>query len=329
MGRTLIIASGVRSGSTFIAESIAYHFQAVAGMMLFGLTKEHFDDLNNRSRAPEILRRLGSLWKNAEGWAATKIMCGSLSVMTRESRRKSELRSALFGPDTYWIVVRRRDRIRRAVSLAFAKRSGAWHVYENGHGTDCGMPTKIEWRAALEEILLDDVYLEALSESISPERRTEVFYEDFLSNPLPVCDRLGSVLGCTMKSGAVPFRDLTKIRPSDFDKKRRAVAEFKEWIRENHHAIGTPAEVAECESWTRTLRERIVEQFLRGRQSIRSLSRTYGIKEYLIRYWVEQHRHGDLPDDVGAREQVELLRGLHASLREKLSLLGLSRSSRR
>jgi transposase-like protein len=329
MGRTLIIASGVRSGSTFIAESIAYHFQTVTDLDLFNLTKEHFDDLNNRSAAPEILRRLQSLWTNAQGWAATKIMCKSLSVMTRECECQSELKASLFGPGTYWIVVRRRDLIRRAVSLACAKWSGAWHVYEEGHNTDRGMPTVVESRAALEEILLDDVYLEALSESIASDRLTEVFYEDFLSDPLPIIDRLHSMLGFPKTSGAVTFRDLTKIRPSDSDQKRRAVAEFKEWIRKNHHALETPTEMAERESWARALRARIVRQFLQGRQSIRSLSRQYEIKEYLIRYWVEQHRHGELPDVVGARDQVELLRGLHKSLLEKLKLLGLNLPARR
>jgi transposase-like protein len=315
------MASGVRSGSTFIAESIAYHFHAASGMMLFDLTKEHLDGINNRSRAPEILSRLHSLWTNAEGWAATKIMCNSLSVMTRESLRKSELETALFGPSTYWIVVRRRDRIRRAVSLACAKRSGAWHVYEEGHATESGMPTVVESRAALEEILLDDIYLEALSENIPPERRTEVVYEDFLSNPTPVIDRLHSVLGSPKASGVVPFRDLTKIRPSDSNQKRQAVADFKEWIKENHHSLETPMEVAERESWTRAMRQRIVGQFLQGRQSIRSLSRTYGIREYLIRYWVAQHRNGELCDGGGAREQVALLRALHASLAKKLKVL--------
>ncbi len=329
MRKTLIMASGVRSGSTFIAESIAYHFQAAAGMMLFDLTKEHLDALNHRSRAPEILRRLHSLWTNAEGWSATKIMCNSLSVMIRESKRKNELKTALFGPNTYWIVVRRRDRIRRAVSLAWAKRSGAWHVYEEGHATGSGTPPVVESRAALEEILLDDVYLEALSENISPDRCIEVIYEDFLANPAPVIDRLHSVLGCAKAPGAMPFRDLTKIRPSDSSQKRHAVADFKEWIRENHHSVATPTEVAERETWTRAMRKRIVGQFLQGRQSIRSLARTYGIREYLIRYWVAAHRHGELPDGVGAREQVTLLRALHASLAKKLNALARNRPAKK
>jgi transposase-like protein len=329
MGRTLIMASGVRSGSTFIAESIAYHFHAAAGMMLFDLTKEHLDSINDKSRAPEILRRLQALWTNAEGWAATKIMCGSLSVMTRESLRKSELKTALFGPGTYWIIVRRRDRIRRAVSLACAKRSGAWHVYEEGHATDSGMPTVVESRAALEEILLDDIYLEVLSDNIPPERRTDVIYEDFLSNPTPVIDRLHTVLGVAKASGVMPFRDLTKIRPSDSNQKRKAVAEFKDWIKENHHSLEKPMDVAERESWTRTMRKRIVGEYLRGRHSVRSLSRTYGIREYMIQYWVAQQRHGELPDGVGAREQLALLRALHASLAKKLKVLERNRPAMR
>jgi len=321
MGKKLIMASGVRSGSTFIAESIAYHFHAVAGLVLFNLTKEHLDGLNNRSKAPEILMRLQSLWTNAEGWSATKIMCNSLSVMTRECRRKRDLKAAMFGPDTYWIVVRRRDRIRRAVSLAYAKRSGAWHIYQEGHVTDLGMPTPVESRAALEEIQLDDIYLEAFSERISPERQIQVFYEDFLSNPNPVIEWLHGVLGYAKPADAMPFSDLTKIRPSDVDQKRRAVAHFKDWIRENHHSMETPTDRAQRESLSRAMRKRIVSQFLEGKQSIRSLSRMYGLREYLIRYWVEQHRHHELPEAVGVPEQVALLRALHVALEKELKVL--------
>jgi transposase-like protein len=126
----------------------------------------------------------------------------------------------------------------------------------------------------------------------------------------------------------MPFRDLTKIRPSDSNQKRQAVVDFKEWIKENHHSVESPMEVAERESWTRTMRQRIVGQFLQGRQSIRSLSRTYGIREYLIRYWVAQHRHGELRDGSGAREQVALLRALHASLAKKLKVLERGRPSK-
>jgi len=73
------------------------------------------------------------------------------------------------------------------------------------------------------------------------------------------------------------------------------------------------------------MRKRIVGQFLQGRQSIRSLSRMYSIREYMIRYWVEQHRHGELPDVVGAQDQIALLRALHASLAKNLKILDRNR----
>jgi LPS sulfotransferase NodH len=238
--KALIIASEVRSGSTFIAESIAYHFAAIFGDVLFNLTKEHFADLTETASHTEILQKFNSQYSGHQGWVATKIMAAALSIIVREARIDEPLRQALFGANVYWIIVRRRMKVRQAVSLAYARKTGEWHVYgaEQSAAHEPGI-TLAETEDALRSILLSDTYLEAFTTSLASDRRTEVFYEDFLSQPSALIEHVYDVLGLARPIGGVRYVDKTKLRQSATGQKRQSESTFNAWLLENYHPVET------------------------------------------------------------------------------------------
>ena len=235
---TLFIASEVRSGSTYIAEAIAYHFHNVYGYSLFDLTKEHFAKLNERSTSDEVLRIYDSLYLDPRGWAACKIMCQSLSIILRESRKSESVNHSFFGANSHWIIVRRRSKIEQAVSLAFARESGIWHSYavdDSGLEAPIVRPNDVE--DALRAILLSDTYLEALAGFIPENKKWVLHYEDFLASPSSFIERLYPILAPSHMGDQVAYVDETKIRRNAFAAKHRAVAEFGSWLTENYHAV--------------------------------------------------------------------------------------------
>jgi hypothetical protein len=234
----LFIASEVRSGSTYIAEAIAYHFQNSFGYSLFDLTKEHFADLNDKSTPGEILGIYDSLYQDHRGWVTCKIMCPALSIILRESRKSEQVCESVFGANSHWIIVRRRSKIEQAVSLAFARRTGNWHSYEGDEVSsellEVG-PKDVE--DALRAILLSDTYLEALAGFIPDQRKSVVHYEDFMATPLPFIARLYGVLGLPNVGDQVTYVDETKIRRDAIVRKHCAAAEFSAWLTQNYHAV--------------------------------------------------------------------------------------------
>jgi LPS sulfotransferase NodH len=236
--KALIIASEVRSGSTFIAESIAYHFEGIFGDVLFNLTKEHFADLSETASHTEILEKFNSQYSGHQGWVATKIMTAALSIIVREARTAESLRQAIFGSNVHWIIVRRRMKVRQAVSLAYARKTGDWHVYSTAQtgAHDAGV-TLWETQDALRSILLSDTYLETFANSIASDQRIEVFYEDFLSQPSSLIEHVYDVLGLARPDGGVEYVDRTKIRQEATRQKRHSESDFNAWLLENHHPV--------------------------------------------------------------------------------------------
>jgi hypothetical protein len=235
---TLFIASEVRSGSTYIAEAIAYHFHNLYGHSLFDLTKEHFAKLNDLSTSDEILKIFHSLYLDQCGWAACKIMCPSLSIILRESRKSEKVGHAFLGANSHWIIVRRRSKIDQAVSLAFARKTGVWHSYVADDSPSEALivgPNDVE--EALRAILLSDTYLEALAGFIPENRKVVLYYEDFLSSPSSFIERLYPLLAPSNTREQVTYLDETKIRRNAFAAKHRVAAEFSSWLTENYHSV--------------------------------------------------------------------------------------------
>jgi transposase-like protein len=325
--KALIIASEVRSGSTFVAESIAYHFHEVFDDVLFGLTKERFADLHEKSSHTEILTKFNSLYLGQQGWVATKIMCAALSIIVRETRKAESLREALFGSNAHWIIVRRRKKVSQAVSLAYARKTGDWHV------------TFKETEDALRSILLSDTYLETFASLIASDKKIEIFYEDFLSDPSSLIEHVYDVLGVARPSDGVKYVDRTKIRQDAIDKKRQSEGDFNAWLLENYYPVDRPqppkpittgvaAQAPPAQKPTNDFRLAIVQEFTTKKRSIRSLAQKYGIQPSLISYWIAKHRHGELGERSTGAEELTFFKGKVDMLeREVEELKRLSRTT--
>jgi LPS sulfotransferase NodH len=328
--KALIIASEVRSGSTFVAESIAYHFEKTFGGVLFDLTKEPFAGLSEASSHEQILTTFNSLYLGHQGWVATKIMCAALSVIMRETHKSDALRLAFFGPDAHWIVIRRREKVRQAVSLAYARKSGDWHVY--GGAKKVSEPKRAtlkETEDALRSILLSDIYLESFKNVIRDDKIIEVFYEDFLSDPKVLIEQIYDVLGVIRPKGGVRYVDQTKIRRQATKAKRLVDREFKAWLLQNYHAVAEPkapnsmfksepAQVVSVPEAKSDMRVLIVEEFLSRKRSIRFLAEKYKVDRSLISYWISKHKHGELEERTLRDEELTFFKAKVASLQHEI-----------
>lgn len=125
--KNLFIASQVRSGSTWVGERVAYFLERHCNQIAFGLTMESFRDLQVDSDAKQVNAIFDTLWCDPTGLATCKMQCASLSVIYRESLSSPEDEERFFGPKTAWIVLRRKDPLRQAVSLAAARKSTQHH----------------------------------------------------------------------------------------------------------------------------------------------------------------------------------------------------------
>jgi hypothetical protein len=240
---TLFLASPVRSGSTYIAEEICYRLLRDAGLQYFDLTRDAFSGLTDNSTAAEIKKIHAELFLDPSGWSTSKIHCAALSVITRESRLDETVREAFFGGKARWIFVHRRDKIAQAVSLATARKTGVWHVYEgqNSGAENNANVTTLEIQEALRAILLDDVYLKALSRNLDPERFINVAYEDVLAGGRRVTAAVIKLCGLDVKLRRDKSRHAAKIVASGGELKKGLADKFAGWLAENYHDKPVPA----------------------------------------------------------------------------------------
>lgn len=233
--KCLFIASEVRSGSTYIAESIAYETSENFGFSLWGLTKEHFSFLGVDATPKDVLDVWGGLYLDESGFAASKLMCKALSVICRHAIDSSDISAAFFGGNTYWVVVRRRDRIKQAVSLAMAAKTGVYHFY--GNPEECAdrdvVLTDFEVEKALRAVILSDCYLEVFSSRLTSSRTLTFYYEDFMDDELGCLNQIHGM--CGFKTiGSEGYSNLTKLRPTAQESKGVACESFKKWFLENY-----------------------------------------------------------------------------------------------
>ncbi|MEM8514816.1 LPS sulfotransferase NodH [Massilia sp. MP_M2] len=232
----LFIASEVRSGSTYIAESLAYSFSDSFKVDFWDAGKELFNQLSDSTDADQIESILSSLGQNSIGIKCAKIMCASLSIICREVKRNPELYDHFFGQNACWIIIRRRNRIKQAVSLATAIASDTWHFYDDPK-TSPDNKVSISNESiydALKMIILSDDYLENFSHFV--EKSTTIYYEDFIGNELEVLKNTINKLG-------LPFDEqLLTISPAKLKKtgqplKSEAERAFREYLLENYHQV--------------------------------------------------------------------------------------------
>lgn len=228
------LASEVRSGSTYIAELISYSLNASFGYELWDLASEHLRNLNDYSTAADVHARISSLWLSPQNIRSSKVMCAALSVISRWTRRNPELKQRVFGDSAKWIIVRRRDKIRQAVSLAVARQSGVFHNYDSSAADDEVSVSMKDVEDALSAVILSDEYLRLFS--AVPNQCATVFYEDVLEDPNAVLGNALTNIGLLERPGDFEL-SAVKIAP-DHQRQKTALQEsFSEWLLENHHPV--------------------------------------------------------------------------------------------
>jgi LPS sulfotransferase NodH len=233
--KCLFIASEVRCGSTYIAESLAYEMNESYGFELWELTKEIFANLNDDTTPEQLLTTWRSLYFDRSGFVASKLMCKSLSYIHRLAAISPDVREAFFGANAYWIVVRRREPIEQAVSLALASKSRTFHYYGD---PQCAQDSDVELTLAdidwaLKAISLSDVYLQTFASSLPSERVLTFYYKDFLQDEAGHINKVRRL--CNFPEMArSSYVNKSKIKRTGQSKKREAAARFSQWFLANH-----------------------------------------------------------------------------------------------
>ena len=230
----LFMASEVRSGSTYIAELISYSLKESLNLEVWDLTKERLRDFNDYSSPQEVEEAVSSLWLSPQNFRSSKIMCAQLSIMNRCARSDSDLADLVFGPNAKWIVVRRRNRIRQAVSLAVARETGVYHSYEQQSAGKRSEVSVQSIEAALRAVMLSDEYLRLFS--AIPAVCAELFYEDILADPMSTIGDALRKMGLLEKADDLKLAD-AKLIPDRIAEKADLEARFADWFLENHHPI--------------------------------------------------------------------------------------------
>lgn len=232
----LFIASEVRSGSTYVAESLAYSFSSSYNVDFWDAGKELFSGLNDYSSGMEIMQLLSKIGQNSLGMRCAKIMCSSLSIICREAKKDPVLQEIFFGEDARWIVIRRKDRIKQAVSLATALASNNWHYYSDpesapDHQTSVASSAVYD---ALKMVVLSDDYLENFSRVVA--RGTVIFYEDFVQNELTSLKEVIEKLALPLDASALILGE-PKLQQTAKVAKKVSEEAFRRYFLENYHKI--------------------------------------------------------------------------------------------
>ncbi len=233
--KLLLLASEVRSGSTYLAETIAYALHERCGLALWDLAQEHLSRLGEDAQPDEALQVAQSLYLDASGFAATKLMCKAVSVINKLAAQSEPVRETFFGDHAFWIVLRRRDRLKQAVSLAMAEKSGVYHHYgdaEDAADRDIQLePAEIE--AALRAVCLSDVFLEGFAAALPAPRVVSLYYEDFLRQEAAWLNRINAMCGFPALDVA-SHAGRAKLQPTAQREKQAALEAFRSWFLQNY-----------------------------------------------------------------------------------------------
>jgi LPS sulfotransferase NodH len=233
--KCLFIASEVRCGSTYVAETIAYELNDAFGFDLWDLAKEIFAGIDDSATPEQVLTTRRALHLDRSGFAASKFMCKSLSYLHRLAKRSPDVHEAFFGKNAYWLVVRRRDRVEQAVSLALALKSGAFHHYDDpelARDRDVSLTLQeIDW--ALKAVALSDVYLQTFAASLPADRVFSFYYKDFLEDEVGHLNKIHRLCQFPVRDPE-SYSNKSKIKRTAQTVKQQAVAEFSAWFLANH-----------------------------------------------------------------------------------------------
>jgi hypothetical protein len=229
--KCLFIASEVRCGSTFVAETIAYELNRSCGYGVWGLTKEQFSFVDKDTGADELMNAWSALHLDGCGFASSKLMCKALSFIYRRAQESDELREAFFGENAYWIVVRRQDRIEQAVSLALALKTNTFHHYGDPDAAKdkAAELTLEEMDWALKAVSLTDIYLQTFASSLPQERALSFYYKDFLADEAGWLEKIHALCGFP-PFDRTNYVNESKIKRTGRGVKQFYVEQFRQWF---------------------------------------------------------------------------------------------------
>jgi hypothetical protein len=156
--------------------------------------KEMFSDLKYNQDDCLSENFFARLYVDPLGYRYSKITFGDLMEMTSRSRNNPHTRHTLFGSETCWIILRRRNRIRQAVSLAYADSSKIYHYYGDSEQSDDqnSIVTNENIFENLQRIKFSDDYLDNLRNFLTCH--FTLFYEDYIGKELETIKKLYKVL---------------------------------------------------------------------------------------------------------------------------------------
>ena len=152
--QSILLASTFRSGSTYVAELLRHNG-------IVGLSIEKFNTIWKTSAGSDAAFRKAIddiLCTSDAGVFAAKIMWThrtDLARCLRLERGQSTVLAESF-PDPRWIWVKRRDKVRQAISFWRARQSGRWHVFDGSTEPAIAYDFN-EIRECYREMLLHDV----------------------------------------------------------------------------------------------------------------------------------------------------------------------------
>ncbi len=230
----LFILSEVRSGSTYVAELIAYNFAKRFGCELWDLTLEKFQRINDQSSADDVATMLDDIIVTADGFRAFMVKCGQFSSINQAIEGNPALTEAFFGARAFCIIIRRREIISQAVSLNCALCSGKFHTYEDEPRCVPCVGTNDGINRALQMIALSGAYLDACR--LRFHNVLMVDYEDILADEAAFLNRVARfVLDRDGRFDRVANLERPKLKPAFRPQKAILRAEFIDWLVRNHH----------------------------------------------------------------------------------------------
>ncbi|GBQ55227.1 hypothetical protein AA0243_0847 [Novacetimonas hansenii NRIC 0243] len=228
------MASEVRSGSTFFAELISYSFHKSYGEEFWDLSRELLSTLKDSSTRDEMLSITRNLYLNKSGYRSCKIMCAQLSIISREARKDQEIKDIFFGDNTYWIVFRRKNKIKQAISLAMARKSNIYHSYDADMKVSKADTVSMEdIDRALKAIAISDEYLKCFSKNF--KNYIEIFYEDALEAQKQSVTDVITKLDMPFDISRLQIEE-PKLKPYESLKKTELENRFIEWFSINYHS---------------------------------------------------------------------------------------------
>jgi LPS sulfotransferase NodH len=232
--KKLFIASEVRSGSTYIAEKIAYSLNKSYGIHFWSLTKEHFSSLESGFSANQIIKIFNEIGVNDINFKSAKLMPSSLSIIYKESEKNTLIKDIFFGENSYWIVIQRKDKLAQAVSLTFAREGNLFHYYgDESISPDLNISIKNEEvYKNLISIILSDIFLDNFFKNNS--RVISIYYEDFIENEYSILTSIIEKFQLPLSVNNFKISPV-KLKKTASKQKARAIVEFSKYFKENYH----------------------------------------------------------------------------------------------